>query len=266
MPQPKLTWPEPPKPDAPDPWAAAPAPPDLLEPEYAPAVRAYRTDPTPETAAPVLAAVRPVIDEALKSYAGTEAPTATARARAKVLTLQAVARYDPARAKLRTHLLSHLRGLRRTAERSTAGVYVPEQWRIDARKVDAAYADARDELGREPSDAELADRVGLPLVRVRRARAVPGVLSGSQAPDAAVDLTRPDERAWNRWVDGIYHDVDPVDQTIMDHSLGLHGRAVLPANRIAELVNLSPGAVSQRKARIQKQLDEFESFTYGSSR
>lgn len=231
----------------------------LLEPEYHESFMRYKQAPTPEHASHLLTSLSPVLDEALRSYGGTEADSVTAKAKAKLFALEAIGRYDPARAKLRTHLLSHLRGLRRSVERSTSGVYVPEQWRIDSRHVNAAYTDARDELGREPSDAEIGDRIGMPVARVRKARGVPGVLASSQF-DSGIASERPDHKAWGQWVEGIYHDLNPIDQVILEHSFGLHGRPVLAAGQIAEKVNLSPGAISQRKSRIQNMLDEYDTF------
>lgn len=231
----------------------------MLEPEFRAPVEAYLAAPSPATAGPVLRVVSPVIDEALRSYAGSESQAATARAQAKRLTLEAVRRYDPQRAKLRTHLLSHLRGIRRQVERASGGVYVPEQWRIDARTVSAVHADLRDELNRDPSDAEVADRASIPVDRVRRARNVPLVLSSSRGGEG-VTVAAPSEHAWNRWVEGVYHDLHPTDQVILEHSFGLFGNPVLSGQDVAKKINLSPGAVSQRKARIQGMLNEFDSF------
>ena len=244
------------------PWAAYGEKPQgaLLEPQYADPYRAYVAAPGPETSGPLLTALRPVVDEALKSYAGSEAQSPTLRARAKQMALEAVRRYDPARAKLRTHLLSHLRGLRRVAERTTSAVYVPEQWRLDARRVDSALSELRDELAREPSEAELSARTGLPPARIRKAVQVPGVLASSQAGDA-VPVSHPSQRAWETWVRAVHADLNPTDQVILEHSLGeLFGRPTLPANQIAKKLNVSPGLVSQKKARIQQQLDEFDNF------
>lgn len=231
----------------------------MIEPEYHSAYQEYMRDNSPEAASALLGRLNPVIDESLRSYGGSESQTATARARAKKLTLEAVRRYDPARAKLRTHLLSHLRGLRRSVERSVSGVYVPEQWRLDSRRVDNETSDARDELGREPSDAEVADRLMIPVDRVRRARGVPGTLAASQFEGSQAGSGH-DQKAWDGWVNGIYHDSNPIDQVILEHSYGLFGKPVLPANKIAEMVGLSGGAVSQRKARLQTQLDEYDTF------
>jgi hypothetical protein len=241
-------------------WAAK-APGPLLESEYAGPLTAYRDNPSPKTADAYLAAVRPVIDEAARSYAGGEAASPVVRAHAKRLALEAATRYDPAQAKLRTFLLSHLRGLHRVSAKATAAVRLPEQRQIDAQRVDRHLTDMRDELGREPSDAELAARAGIPADRVRRALTVPGVLGEGQAGGAGqVAVSTPDERAWKRWVEAVYLDQSPVDQVILQHSFGLHGRPVLSGEEVARMLNLSPGSVSQRKARLQRDLDEFESF------
>jgi DNA-binding NarL/FixJ family response regulator len=42
---------------------------------------------------------------------------------------------------------------------------------------------------------------------------------------------------------------------ILEHALGLHGKPVLQNQQIAKKLRLSPGAVSQRKAKIQAKLN-----------
>jgi len=232
----------------------------LIEPEFHAEYDDYVKSRTPESADKLLKKLSPVIDESLRSYGGSEAQTATARAQAKKLALEAVRRYDPERAKLKTHLLSHLRGIRRPIERSSAGVYVPEQWRLDAQRAHGVMEDLREDLGREPSEAELATKLNIPLDRIRRALTVPNTMASSQFEGSVEGSGGTSQKAWDQWVEGIYHDLHPVDQVILEHSFGLHGKEITPANVLAKLVNLSPGAISQRKARIQQMLDEFESF------
>lgn len=239
--------------------APAPTGPSLLEPEYAPAYHAYAAAPTPANASALLTAVHPIINEAARSYAGGEAGSPTVLANAKRLTLEAAGRYDPNRAKLRTHLLSHLRGLRRQVARSSAGVYAPEQWRLDAQRLSGHLPDLRDQLGREPSDAELSDHTGLSMERIRKARSVPGTLSSSQAGDAmAVDKRDPE--AYRMWVEAIYHDSSPIDQVILENSLGLFGKPIKSGGEVAKMINRTGGSVAQRKARLQQQLDMYETF------
>lgn len=253
-----------PKPQGPaaseSPWGGIRAPSEGLEPHFREPYEAYISSRSPEAASKLLTAVSPVIDKALKSYAGGESNTATLRARAKTMALEAVRRYDPNRAKLETHLLSHLRGLRRATERATSGVYVPESWRLDARKLDAGRVDLADELGREPSDVELADRLQLPIDRIAKARSVPGVLSGSQVGGDIGGTIKPDQKAWDTWLKIVHADLGDIDRVILERSFGMHGHPVVPAHEIAKMLNLSPAAVSLRKQRIQQHLDQFNRF------
>lgn len=232
-----------------------------LEPHFEEHYNKYMASRSPESASTLLKTLSPVIDKALKSYAGGEAVTGTMRARAKTMALEAVRRYDPTKAKLETHLLSHLRGLRRVSERATSGVYVPEAHKLDARKLDAARVDLADELGREPSDHELAGRLQLPIERIVRARAVPGVMSSSQTGgEVAATPGKIDPKAWDTWLKIIHADLGDIDKVILERSFGMHGHPVTPANEIAKMLNLSGAAISLRKQRIQRELDTFDDF------
>ena len=61
-----------------------------------------------------------------------------------------------------------------------------------------------------------------------------------------------DATAWN---DFVYAGLSPSDQFIMQHTLGLYGNPKLPTGEIARRLRITPGAVSQKAARIQAQLD-----------
>lgn len=242
------------------PWGGVKTQSQGLEPHFQEHYQKYIETRTPEAATNLLTAVSPIIDKALKSYAGGESNTTTLRARAKTMALEAVRRYDPKQARLETHLLSHLRGLRRVTERSTSAVYVAEAHKLDRRKLDAVKVDMADELGREPSDAEMSDRLGIPIERVARARGVPKVLSSSQTGGEVGGVGKIDPKSWETWVRAIHADSGPIDQVILERSLGMHGHEPMPAHEIAKMLGLSPAAVSLRKQRLQRDLDEYQNF------
>lgn len=141
---------------------------------------------------------------------------------------------------------------------------IPEQVALDLGHVRESENFLRDKLGRDPSDSELADHTGLSLRRltyVRRAR--PAYAEGSMVrptEDGGDDLYSPAVRsrgngALQQWHEFVYHDLDARDQLIMEHTLGMHGKRVLSNQDVAKRLGISPGAVSQRKARIQQKLD-----------
>ena len=238
---------------------------NLLEPEFAPHFTAWKADPSPDNTTSLLKSVNPVLTAALRSYGNMKSPTL--HSRAKIMALDAMKRYDPSRAKLKTHLMVQLQGLRRFSARENQILSVPEQVGLDLHGLRTAENELQDKLGRAPSDSELSDHMSMSLKRIAHIRkAKPSYSEGSftrPGEDGGEDMYTPavvDRTGAREWHEFVYHDLNPTYQLIMEHTLGLHGKPVLPNQVIAKRLGVSPGAVSQRKARLQEKLnlrDEF---------
>lgn len=238
-------------------------PADQIEQEYAPHFAAYKTRPSPETADALLRATQPVIRHGMATFVGPSAgPNVTSAARR--LALDAFDSYDPSKGKLRTHVMNRLRGLQRYAAQSAQVISAPEQVALDRNHLRELETNLRDELGRDPSDRELADRSGLSVKRIGYIRSYrPGLAEGQLAGlsgddegedwDPAVYYAR-----GNELVGLLYHELHPVDQLIVEHMTGYNGAPILPMGDIARKAGLTPGRVSQRAAVIQAKLDELD--------
>lgn len=239
-------------------------PDSFLEPEYAPHLAAWKAAPGPDTTDRLLKAVNPIMNEAMRTYGGQSATSPLLRSKAKLLTLNALQRYDPSRAKLRTHLITQLQGLRRHAAREEQAIRMPEQLMLDRRRMLSSENELRDRLGRDPSDTEIADHSGLSPRRMTHIREIPSAFAEgtlTREGDEGASIWQPavkshsSQGAWNTWLEIVHHDLDPIDQVILGHKTGLHGRPMLSNQAIAKKVKLSPGAVSQRANRIQEKLN-----------
>jgi hypothetical protein len=233
-----------------------------LEPDYQLPYAHYSSNKSPTTAGRLLKAVDPVIQNGITAFGG-KAAGPSVRSRAKKIALGAIDSYDPARGTLKNHLLTNLQGLRRVAAQSDQIIKAPERVALDKMTMDAAERELSDELGRDASPLEVADRTGLSLRRQAHIRGyVPGFAQGQVAGmgtsddgegfDPAVQQADPISAK----LDFIYHDLDPVNQAIVDYGFGRNGRSRLPVGKIATKMNLTPGAISQRAAKIQAMLDE----------
>ena len=229
-----------------------------LEDDYRPAFEAWKADDSPANRRQLLTSVQPVLNTAASTYGGG---TAIARSHAKMMALDAFRTYDPVRGSLKNHLLSELRRLQRTIPQVAQGVHVPEQVFLDKKRLQQAEDELSDDLGRPPSTAELANATGFSMKRISHIRnASSGVMSGTftdesgetYMPASQIPGFNPAADAWQTLV---YESLSPVDQSIMELSLGLHGSDVLENRQIAAKLGLSPGAISQRKAKIQQMLD-----------
>lgn len=238
-----------------------------LEPDFADSFNAWKADPTPTTSGGLLKTVTPVLDSALKSYGGAS-PSPTLRSSAKRMALQAMQTYDPAQGTLRTHLLSQLQGLRRVSAKERNIISLPEQVALDQKYLLGAESQLRDDLGRDPSDAEIADHTGLSYKRlkyIRQAKPTVAESSASGISDDGEDYIEPASQGLGRddrgeaWLDFVYADLDPTNRVIMDYSLGRNGSPKLSLSEIARRLGITPSAASQRAAKVQQMIDERQS-------
>ncbi len=236
-------------------------PDNLLEPEFSEPFTMWQNDPSPMNSQNLLKAVNPVLTSALRQYGTQSSPTL--HSRAKIMAIGAMKRYDPSQAKLRTYLISQLQGLRRYAAKETQILSVPEQVALDIHHLRNTENELRDSLGRDPSDAELSDHLRLPIKRISYIRkAAPSYSesffhkdTGGEGDDLYSPAVRQDNSALTQWHEFVYNDLAPMDQLVLEHTLGLHGKRMLNNTELARRLRISPGAVSQRKARIQAKLD-----------
>jgi RNA polymerase primary sigma factor len=219
---------------------------------------------TPETNEQVLAKVKPVIDTAVSSYVGPTASSAL-KTRAKLMSLKALQNFDPTRGNVKTHLLSQLQSLRRLAAQEQNIISIPEQVGLDFQKLTAAEDELRDRLSRDPNDDEIADFTGLSPRRLSKIRAFhKPIAEGSTVIDTADDYADSGNvvseipgqtSAQDAWMNFVYGDLTPTNKLIMDMTLGRNGRKKSAVQEIARKLNITPGAVSQRAAKIQEMLN-----------
>jgi DNA-directed RNA polymerase specialized sigma subunit len=230
------------------------------EDEYLPAWQQWKADPTPQANAEFVRTVQPIIASGVKTYAGGNP---LAGPQAKVLAINAARTFDPQKSKFSTHLNSQLQQLQRLSRQQTQVLQVPERVLLENRTIRQTIEELRDSYGREPSDAELATAVGVPLARLQKVRAYrPGLNTGrlsqtSEDSDSAEPAVRKLGLAGARdhWVQLVYDDLDPMEQRIMEMTLGLNGQPKRSNQEIAKRLKVSPSAVTQRKMRIQRKLD-----------
>lgn len=226
----------------------------------------WKASQTPELNAQIVQSIQPIVDTAVSSYAGQNA-SPTIKSRARLMALKALGTYDPQRGNVKTHLLSQMQGLRRLAAKEQNIISIPEQVGLDFRRLNEAENELRDNLGRDPTDDEIADFTGLSTRRVRKVRAFNQPISeGMTARRTAgadddtnteIASTLPNyTKHTDAWLDFVYGDLSPTDKLIMDYSLGRNGRRKVSTQEIASKLRITPGAVSQRAAKIQQMIDQ----------
>lgn len=214
-------------------------------------------DKSPENMSKVLDALSPTINSEVTRYSG---PSTLLRSKAKVLAIKAVKSFDPmSGAKLSTWVVTGLKPLSRYGIQQR-DIHVPEVAARQAAAVASATERLKDELGRDPTDDELADEMGISAKRVHdvRRKAMASVTSGtfdeidSEDSSAIPAVTQTDPVPFAQ--EAVYRDLSPEDKMIFDAATGMHGAARMRAMDVAAKLGISPAAVSQRAKAIGQQI------------
>ena len=225
----------------------------------------WKKNQTPEMNTQMLASVQPTIDTAISSYAG-QSPSPAMKTQAKLMALRALQNFDPTKGNVRTHLLSQMQSLRRLSAQEQNIISVPEQVGLDYQRLSESERAMSDRLSRDPTDDELADETGLSVRRIGKIRSFhQPVAEGMTVPENADEQADGGDlaskipgqvSAQEAWLGFVHGDLSPTNKLIMDLLLGRNGRKKTSVQEIAKRLNITPGAVSQRAAKIQELINK----------
>lgn len=235
---------------------------DMLEDNFREPYTAWKTKPGPATNSGMLKALQPTIEGAIRVHVGEPNPLLVSKAR--VMALQGLPTYDPKRGRLQNHMYNHLLGLKRANRQQTTILKVPERVQLDKYNLENANKELTAQLGREPTDDQLADYTGFSPSRMAKVRSYKsglseGYMSNLEEQGAGFSgggSVMPGQPKKSYWTEIVYDDLDDYHKKIMELAYGLNGRKPKQNQEIAAKLGRSPGAISQAKARIQKMLDE----------
>lgn len=190
-----------------------------------------------------------VINTGLKNFGNGDN---TLKARAYILASKALETYDPNKnAKLETHVYNNLKRLTRYRNERNSAIHVPENVRADSVRVFGFIDSFRNENGREPNLTEISDETGLSYKRINRARQTGSEKNLSQFETEKGDILVGEKPSYATiWKDYLYHDLEPVNKKIFEWLTGYQGSPILSKKEIAERLDMSPAAVTQRANNI----------------
>jgi len=226
----------------------------------------WAVDPTPANMSRIIKALSPLLTGEINRYPGDNY---ILRGHAKKLAVNAVKTYNPASgAKLTSWVVTQLQPLSRIGRKSQQLVNTSELSYRQFAQLNEAAKEFRDEEGRDPTDEELADVVGISTKRIQQVRKMnPVVRSVGQLEDYSggddeMDFSMPAvedlgaDPALNTAVEAVYDSADERDRVILEHKMGRGGKELLSNQDIAKRLGVSPGLVSQRSLNLAKSIQD----------
>lgn len=217
----------------------------------------WQQDKTPEKTEFMLKKLKPTINSALTSFApGMER---SLQIKATKLALEAAKTYDPSYGTdPSTHVFHTLKRLYRYGSKRNNILPVSERGYAESKYIRELMAEFEDAKGREPSAMELADRSGFSVKKINKILGANKIRNDSSTlnPETQNSYVSSSDLDDDDYFEYVYASVGPTDQKIMEWSSGKHGRPILSNMDIAAKLHVTPAAISQRRAKLQRMMSD----------
>lgn len=220
---------------------------------YSRAYNAWVVSRSPEDMAGLVEAFMPTVNAEIMQYSG---PKELLRSRGRYLVTQAVKSYNPmSGTRLNSWVVTNLRQLSRYGKRLRP-VRASEAMLRNAAELASVEKRLEDDLGRKPTDEELTDETGwnaktLAEIRKSAVASVNGSAFGEDDEGEGTSepgLVRPSPVPYA--AEAVYQSLDDRDKAIFDGKTGMHGKEQTSGSSLADMLNLTPAAISQRSSAI----------------
>jgi len=208
---------------------------------------AWKNKPAVTTLSPLLKNLDPLIQREVNRWQGTLARPYL-ETQAKKLAVEAIGTFDPNRGvRLSTHVGNRLQKLSRPNYTHQNLARIPEHRMMKFFTFNSVRGRLVEELGREPTTAELAKELtwSLPAVRRFNTEQRRELLTSQEGPEE-------DRAAADNMVHYVYHDLPPIQQQIFEMKTGYFGNPVVKPSTIRKRLGLTQGQLSYQQTQITK--------------
>jgi DNA-directed RNA polymerase specialized sigma subunit len=227
---------------------------------------AWKADPSPTTTEPIMKRLAPVFRSKEISWKAPAVNPAAFQAKAKSLAIEGLKTYDPQKGTaLRTWVEHRLQPLKRFNVEQQNYAKIPEAKAARIGDIQGATDDLKEELGRDPTHAEIAEYVNPQLSQ--RQQLTPQKVQEIQAAQRRDVIgssfeSDPVPRAISRErqvIGQLRPALQPDQQEVYDYLYGKGGKKqVTSTTELAKLLGKSPSQVSRLRTAILAKYKEYE--------
>lgn len=211
----------------------------------------WEADKTPENLNEILKVYSPLLSSEARRLEGAISP-GTLKSQAKKFAIQAIQKYDPLKnIKLSTWITNYLKQLNRTIYSAQQAARMPENLQMMVGQYKTAIDELKQDLGREPSNVEISEKIGRPISFVEKLnkQVYNELQEGLMDYDPSV-IESSDPR-----IDYVYHDLGPQEKVIFEHLTGYGGKPIKSKKEVSKLMGISQPMVSIKSKKIANLLE-----------
>jgi len=214
----------------------------------------WKRTQSPQDLQMLLNQLQPLINRQINRWSGSLARPVL-DTEAKILATEAIKSYNPNMgASLGTHVTNRLQKLSRLVYTHTQAARLPEHKAIGMATFSVAQETLQNDLGREPSQLEIADHLGWSTPRVnefQRAYNRKELLTSGEFNPASFPIADQEDPI----IGFVIHDMAPTTQTLFEHITGYGGRPVLSNKELQKKFKMTQGQISYQKRKIKNMFE-----------
>lgn len=198
----------------------------------------------------------PLIRSTVNAFSGSTVPRDLLIPEAKIMVASAAKSFNPNKGNITTHIQNHLKGMQRIVNNAST-LYIPEARTSLISAFKSEYDDLFKKLKRNPTNAELADSLSLPLKEVGRLAQETMKTIIPQDEDIVGHIA-PHIIDDDHLLEFVYNRCSDIEKKVMGRVYGMHGKRKMKTNvAIGDDVGLSESGVRNVKDRIAEKIEEY---------
>lgn len=197
--------------------------------------------------------VEPIIQKEVSRWASGPVARPVLNLEAKKLSLNAFKTFDPAKARLNTHLTNNLKGLSRIVYTHTNPARMPEHQVLKMNSFLTVRNSLEEELGRDPTTLELSENLAW---SPREVEVYQGQMRTGYSTSQPVPPGFEKYDADRAFIDFVYNDLADQDKLVFEYTTGYGGKRVLSAQELIKKTGMTQGQISHSKRRIRRMIEE----------
>lgn len=202
---------------------------------------------------------QPVVHSVVNKFKTTGVGMDTLRTKANAQLLMSLHSYDPNRGTApTTHIWNNLQKVQRLAGESLQSGHIPEHRSMKMSIFRTTKENLTDRLGYEPNIEQMADEMSWSQAEVQRMN---GELAGEvTASNAEFDFYGNSKQFENKdraLADYLYHELDPREKVIFEHTFAYGGKPILKNKELAEKLGVNEMAIHRAKKRMSERIREY---------
>jgi len=220
--------------------------------------KTWKETPNEDTFDALYQAHSKTIDRGIQMFSGkynNPLPPGAIKGQAIVAFDNAIKTYDPTKpVALDSWITTNMRSLQRYTRDNKDIAHIPENRLIHAGTLRNREAFLTDQLGRPPSIPELSDDLKWPIKKVKLLKSeMKRDIVGNQNLDS---IAQKNAGKIEELLQGLYYDLPPVQQKIMEHTFGWGSQDKLDVHEMSKILKVPEAKIRYEKDRIAKRIQK----------